>query len=285
MRTEQGSNIGEGASLRAQDLGQQPYQNRGLGWSSRNIFGMISQPLADMFSSEGRARRAFSRNLTQAATQGIVQGAVDNAVAGAKQRQTLGIFDEHIKKYRKIDPETGLPREGALDEEEQKGVPDFYIQGLGSINVRHTTTETIGKSDVAHRKVDELSKRLKDLQEEHKTAQSTITDLQDQIKKGQAGGGQPPAGGGQTLTADDVVLINKGRKNPKAAEMKSLTGKKGTCDNCGVNAKNPGDISSTNVNGSTVRYCQDCKTEARSAGHSSLKAHALATFDIPNPSA
>lgn len=278
MRTEQGSNIGEGASLRAQDLGQQPYQNRGLGWSSRNIFGMISQPLADMFSSEGRARRAFSRNLTQAATQGIVQGAVDNAVAGAKQRQTLGIFDEHISRYRAKDPKTGLPRTGPLTPGEQKGVPDFYIQGLGSINVRHTTSETIGKSDVAHRKVDELSKRLKDLQEEHKTAQSTITDLQDQIKKGQAGGGQ-------TLTADDLINKNRGRKNPKAAEMKSLTGKKGTCDSCGVNAKNPGDISSTNVNGSTVRYCQDCKTEARSAGHSSLKAHALATFDIPNPSA
>lgn len=278
MRTEQGSNIGESASESAQNLGQQPYQNRGLGWSSRNIFGMIGGPIADTFFTQRNARRRFSTNLTEQAATRLVTGAVDNAVAGAKQRQTLGIFTEHMQQFRAIDPKTGKPRTGPYLKGELRGIPNVYIPGLGSWDVHHTTTETVGKSDVAHRRVEELSKKFKDLQEEHKTAQSTIADLQDQIKKGQAGGGQ-------TLTADDLVLISKGRKNPKAAEMKSLTGKKGTCDNCGVNAKNPGDISSTNVNGSTVRYCQDCKTEARSAGHSSLKAHALATFDIPNPSA
>jgi hypothetical protein len=204
MLTEQGSNIGGDASQRAQDLGQQPYQNRGLGWSSRRIFSTLGGAIADTFSSERRARIQLGSQLKADAARGIVRGTVDNAVSSQAQVQSIQNIVEHaINPFREKDEE-GNPRTGPLTEDEQRGIPQLYTPKAGGFDTGRRVTETIGRSDSARKQSSDLAKQLKDLQQQHKEAQSTIADLQEQIKNA------------NPVTPADIDEVNdKGRK-PKA---------------------------------------------------------------------
>ena len=211
MRTNPGSPVGEGAADLSDDLGQRINAQSQWGFQEGGLAQRAGGWAVNLFGTKHATQVALGNEFKKR----LGLGMIDNALDTARYQGRADVAHDFISRYRQVDPETGQPREGWLNDEEASNLP-----GLASIMNRPGSSRAFvvqeGRSDRARADLDDLKKKHKDLM-----------DTFEAYKAANPEGGSSPSDSDSGPVIDPIKQagVNKGKRTEKRTRAKKAVSK------------------------------------------------------------